>query len=62
MRFQIIVMAASVVVTVIALMFSKYVRTVAKESVLRPRERCDIEIADGNVSVKRSEPSQNTEA
>ncbi len=62
MRFQILVMAAAIIVAVIALLFSKYVRAVTKESFIRPRERCEIEIADGNVSVKRSEPSQNSES
>jgi hypothetical protein len=62
MRFQLVVMAAGVIAAVIALLFSKYVRTVTKESFVRPRDRCEIEIADGNVSVKRSEPSENSES
>ena len=62
MRFQIFAMAAGVLVAIVALLFSKYVRAVTKESIARPRDRCEIEIADGNVSVKSSEPPENLES
>ncbi len=52
MRFQVILMFAAVVVAVIVLLSSKFVRAVAKEAILRPRHHCEIEVQGDKVSVQ----------
>jgi hypothetical protein len=52
MRFQVILMFAAVIVAVIVLLSSRFVRTVSKEAILRPRHHCDIEVQGDKVSVK----------
>lgn len=52
MRFQLILMFAAVAVAVIVLLSSKFLRTVSKEAILRPRHHCDIEVQGDKVSVK----------
>ena len=54
MRSQLILMFAAVVVAVIVLLSSRFVRTVFKEAILRPRNHCDIEVQGDKVSVKRT--------
>jgi hypothetical protein len=56
MRFQVILMFAAVLVTVIVLLSSRFVRTITKESILRPRDRCEIEVQGDKVSVKTTPP------
>jgi hypothetical protein len=52
MRSQLILMFAAVAVAVIVLLSSRFVRTVSKEAILRPRHHCDIEVQGDKVSVK----------
>ena len=59
MRFQLILMGIGLVVAFAAILFSKYVRAVFKESIRHPREECEIEVNRNKVSVKGTEHSQN---
>jgi uncharacterized membrane protein len=61
MRFQVILVGSALVVAVVAFLSSRYVRAVFKESIVHPRDRCEIEVDRTKVSVTRTERSQNSE-
>ena len=53
MYIEIILMGFGVAVAIIALLSSKFVRTVCREAISHPRNRCEIQVRGEKISVKR---------
>jgi hypothetical protein len=62
MNIGIILMGVGVVVAIIALLSSKYVRAVCREAIFHPHKHCEIHIHDEGVSIKRIEAKQKSES
>jgi len=61
MRFQIILMGSALIVAIVALLGSRFVRVVVKESIVHPRDQCEIQVDRTRVSVKSTERKRNSE-
>ena len=57
MRVQIILASLAVLGAIIALIFSKFVRAVVRESIVHPHHHCEIEVDRGKVSHRKIERS-----
>ena len=53
MRFQLFFMLGAVVLSIIVLLSSKFVRALCSEAILRPRHRCEIQTHGDEVLIKR---------
>lgn len=58
MKLQIILMSAALLLGLVALLSSKFIRAVFKRSILYPRHRCELEVSRGNVMLKQSIPEK----
>jgi hypothetical protein len=58
MNIDIILMGVGVVVAIIALLSSKFVRAVCRETIFHPHKHCEIQVHDEGVSIKRIEAKQ----
>lgn len=58
MELQIILMCAALLLGIVALLSSKFVRAVFKRSILYPRHRCELEVSRGSVMLKKSIPEK----
>ena len=58
---ELILICVLVVVAIVALLSSKFVRAVCREAIFRPRNRCEIQVQGENISVKRAETKQKLE-
>jgi len=55
MRFQIVWAVIGVLVAVILLVFSKFVRAIFRESIVHPHHHCEIEVGRDKVTVRKIE-------
>jgi hypothetical protein len=56
MNVEVLLMCLAVVIGVIALLSSKFVRTVCREAITHPRQQCEINVyGNKRISVKRNE-------
>ena len=61
MKLEIILMGIAVVVAIVALLSSKFVRVVCQEAIFHPRYHCKIQVHSEGVSIKRAETKQKLE-
>jgi hypothetical protein len=61
MYSEVYLMCAGVVIAIVALLSSKFVRAICREAIFHPRQRCEIQARGGKVSVKRGETEHGRE-
>ena len=61
MYSELLLMGAVVVIAVVALLSSKFIRTVCWEAIFHPRYRCEIQVRDDKISIKRAESGKGKE-
>ena len=61
MYLEFILIGAAAIVIIIALLSSKFVRTIFQETILRPHKHCEIKVHEKGISVKNIETKQKAE-
>lgn len=62
MKSELLILAAAAFVFVVLVLSSKVLRTVLRESVMRPKEHCDIHVGGNRVVVVHRDKSDGGEA
>lgn len=61
MYSELLLMGVVVVIAVVALLSSKFVRAVCWEAIFHPRHRCEIQVRGDIISVKRDKSEKGME-
>jgi hypothetical protein len=59
MTLQVILMCAALLLGIVALLSSRFVRAVFLRSILYPRHQCELEVSSRHVRLKHSTPSKD---